>query len=171
MRSRVVRHETAVWTSCTGLPGHGTFGHSPAHGPHAMLTSMNRRTNTTGRVLLWLAILLTLGLFSAISYFTVRNNPYYSPYNAQNVISKYRFIEKCKEKVQEQLDQVIKSDAGAPISPEYDSRELVNGVSAKAGTVGWNLSTQVKLSRPGFPTQTVPFGCKSNDKGDVQLAQ
>ncbi|WP_229777679.1 MULTISPECIES: hypothetical protein [Deinococcus] len=62
---------------------------------------MSEHTKTTshggaGRALLWLAILLTLALLGFVTATAVRNNPIYSDREA-NGISKYKFIEACKE--------------------------------------------------------------------------
>ncbi|UBV42895.1 hypothetical protein LAJ19_01300 [Deinococcus taeanensis] len=62
---------------------------------------MSEHTKSTshggaGRALLWVAILLTLALLSFVTATAVRHNPIYSDRDA-NGISKYRFIEECKE--------------------------------------------------------------------------
>ncbi|WP_343757239.1 hypothetical protein [Deinococcus depolymerans] len=62
---------------------------------------MSEQTKTTGhgsagRALLWVAILLSVTLLGFVTATAVRNNPIYSDREA-NGVSKYRFIETCKE--------------------------------------------------------------------------
>lgn len=53
-----------------------------------------------GRILLWLMILLSVLLLGFVTVFTVRHNPLYSDRDAYG-ISKYKFIEACKERLHE----------------------------------------------------------------------
>ena len=135
-----------------------------------------------GRTLLWAAIILSLALLSFITVLAIRNNPLYSD-SATNGISKYKFIEFCKDKMTEQLDQFAQQPGGAKISSSYVARDIVNGVSVGAlptpaagatelppRTAGWSLLGQVKLSREGFASQTVPFACQYQKGGEVQLS-
>ncbi len=71
-----------------------------SHHPHN--TSKNG-SSSTERAFLWLAILLGLALLSFVTIVAIRNNPIYSNRNT-NGISKYQFIEECKDRA---------SDAGA----------------------------------------------------------
>ncbi|WP_291432301.1 hypothetical protein [Deinococcus sp.] len=62
---------------------------------------MSEHTKTTshggaGRALLWVVLLLTLALLGFVTATAVRHNPIYSDREA-NGISRYRFIENCKE--------------------------------------------------------------------------
>ncbi|MBB5379241.1 hypothetical protein HNQ07_004756 [Deinococcus metalli] len=59
------------------------------------LTQTKSRSGV-GRPLLWLALLLSVALLGFVTAVAVRNNPIYSDRDA-NGISKYRFIEECKE--------------------------------------------------------------------------
>ena len=135
-----------------------------------------------GRTLLWAAIILSLALLSFITLLAIRNNPLYSD-SVTNGISKYKFIEFCKDKMTQQLDEFAKQPGGAAIGASYNARDLVSGVSAGAlprpaagatalppRTPGWSLLGQVKLSREGFAPQTVPFACQYQKGGEVQLS-
>lgn len=53
-----------------------------------------------GRILLWLTILLSLLLLGFVMVYTVRHNPLYSDRETYG-ISKYKFIEACKERLHE----------------------------------------------------------------------
>lgn len=62
---------------------------------------MSKHTTSTshggaGRALLWVAIILTVALLGFVTATAVRANPIYSDRDA-NGISKYKFIEACKE--------------------------------------------------------------------------
>lgn len=61
-------------------------------------TSTHHSTHQSGagRLLLWLALLLTVALLGFITYSAIRHNPIYSD-RELNGISKYHFIESCKE--------------------------------------------------------------------------
>ncbi len=136
---------------------------------------------TAGKVALWSAILLSLALLTFVTVWAVRANPLYSD-AATNGQSKYKFIEACKEKLTEQLDEFAKQPGGAKIESTYNARDIVSGTSEgalprpEAGATalpprkaGWSLLSQVKLSRQGFASQTVPFACQYEKGGEVQL--
>ncbi|GGJ87733.1 hypothetical protein [Deinococcus aquiradiocola] len=121
------------------------------------------------RVLLWVAIVLTLALLVWMSVFTVQRNPYVSDVS-RNKISKSRFIEECKTKFDEFATTVGKSQ-NATFDTEYDPISLVKGTVANPQTPGWLLSSQVTVSRAGLGSQPVPFACQSDAKGVVSLVQ
>lgn len=58
------------------------------------------RQGRAGRAVLWVAILLSVALLSFVVAMAVRNNPLASDDTA-NGISKYRFLEECKEQLEE----------------------------------------------------------------------
>ncbi len=141
----------------------------------------NKRHGALGRGLLWLAVILTVALLSFVTALAIRNNPLYSD-AATNGLSKYKFIEFCKDKMTEQLDAFAKQPGGAKISAAYNSRDIVSSVSEgvltqpAAGATslpprlpGWSMISQVKLSREGFPSQTVPFACQYEKGKEIQL--
>ncbi|EYB67547.1 hypothetical protein DEIPH_ctg037orf0035 [Deinococcus phoenicis] len=127
------------------------------------LTSANRHGNL-GRTLLWVAILLSLLLLGFVTALTVRNNPYYSDRDA-NGVSKYRFLEECKEGIHssEQLTTLkgVLQQAGqlqpnqslhAEIAAE--PRQLVQSVQT-VPSGGWTLSAPANISIQG---QTAVLG-------------
>lgn len=56
-------------------------------------TNINTKGGGGGRVMLWLSILIGFGLLSFVTATAVQNNPFVS----SSGISKWKFIEKCKE--------------------------------------------------------------------------
>jgi hypothetical protein len=79
---------------------------------------MSEHTKTTGhggagRALLWVAILLSVTLLGFVTATAVRNNPIYSDRDA-NGISKYKFIEACKELTHD-TDELTVGAAGQSI--------------------------------------------------------
>lgn len=56
-------------------------------------TNINTKGGGGGRVLLWLSILIGFGLLSFVTATAIQNNPFV----ASSGISKWKFIEKCKE--------------------------------------------------------------------------
>lgn len=134
-----------------------------------------------GRTLLWLAIILSVALLAFVTLLAIRNNPLYSNTEA-NGISKYKFIEFCKDELSNKLNDFAKQPGGGAIGASYNARDIVSSVTegilqrpaAKATTPpprlpGWAMVSQVKLSRDGYPAQTVPFGCQYEKGKPVQL--
>lgn len=121
-----------------------------------------------GRTLLWTVLLLSAALLLWMSVFTAQHNPYVSDVS-RNKISRSRFIEECKAKVDAEVDRVSQSQS-AKFETEYDPRALVSGsVSNPDPKVpGWVLISQVAVSRQGLGSQPVPIACQSDDKGVVQ---
>ena len=135
-----------------------------------------------GRTLLWVAIILSVALLSFVTLLAIRNNPLYSNAEA-NGISKYKFIEFCKDKMTDQLNEFARQPGGAAIGASYNARDIVSGVtegvvptpaagatSLPPRTPGWALVGLVKLSREGFASQTVPFACQYEKGKEVQLS-
>lgn len=125
--------------------------------------------NSGPRILLWVAIALTLALMVWVSIFTAQRNPYLSNVE-RNVISRSKFIEECKTKFDEFAATVGKSQ-NASFDTEYDPRSLVSGAASNPQAPGWLLNSQVTVSRAGLGSQSVPFVCRSDDKGAVSLVQ
>lgn len=127
------------------------------------LTSSHRHGGL-GRTLLWIAILLSVLLLGFVVALTVRANPYYSD-RAANGISKFRFLEACKEDVRraEQLPALagVLRQAGqlgpnqslhAELAP--GSRDLVQSVQSVPGG-GWALTAPANI---GIQGQTAVLG-------------
>ena len=136
---------------------------------------------TVGRTLLWLAILLSVALLTFVTLLAIRSNPLYSNAEA-NGISKYKFIEFCKDELSGKLNEFAKQPGGTAIAASYNARDIVSSVSegvlqapaANAATPptrtpGWVMVSNVKLSREGYPAQTVPFACQYEKGKPVQL--
>ncbi|TSA81391.1 hypothetical protein FNU79_15410 [Deinococcus detaillensis] len=136
---------------------------------------------TTGKVLLWVALLLSVALLGFMTVWAVRSNPLYSNAEA-NGLSKYKFIEQCKDKLADQLGEFAKQPGGAPLGASYNARDIVSSVNegisqrppANSTALppripGWSMVSQVKVSREGFASQTVPFGCQYEKDKQVQL--
>lgn len=134
-----------------------------------------------GRILLWVAILVSAALLGFLTVWAVRNNPLYSNAEA-NGLSKYKFIEFCKDKMADQLGEFAKQSGGAQIGASYNARDIVSSVSegvlprsaanpnaAPPRIPGWSMFSTVKLSREGYAAQTVPFGCQYEKGKEVQL--
>ncbi|WP_424950920.1 hypothetical protein [Deinococcus sp.] len=119
------------------------------------------------RIVLWVVIVLTLALLVWMSVFTARHNPYLSDV-ARNKISRSRFIETCKARVDAEVDRVSKSQ-NATFQTEYDPRALVSGAVSNPDpkVEGWVLISQVAVSRQGLGSQPVPFACQSDAQGAV----
>ncbi len=132
-------------------------------------TSGPRSNNTGGRVLLWVAILLTLALMVWVTIFTSQRNPYLSDVG-RNKISRSQFIEECKAKFDDFAATVGKSQ-NATFDTEYDPKSLVSGAVSNPQSPGWLLSSNVTVSRAGLGSQAVPFACQSDEKGVVSLVQ
>ncbi|ULH14559.1 hypothetical protein MF271_11065 [Deinococcus sp. KNUC1210] len=128
-------------------------------------------SNTAGRTVLWIAILLTLALLTFITIFTANHNPYVNDV-ARNKISKYKFIEECKTQFDQFATSVGKSQ-NAVFTTEYDPKSLVEGAVSNPDpkAAGWVLSSTVAVSRQGLGSQSIPFACQSDANGKVSLVQ
>ena len=123
--------------------------------------------NSGPRIALWVAIVLTLALMVWVSIFTAQRNPYLSDVE-RNKISRSKFIEECKVRVDEQVDQAGKR-GNTVFQTEYDPRALVSGAVSNPDpkVPGWLLVSSVAVSRQGLGSQPVPFACQSNSEGVV----
>ena len=138
-----------------------------------MSSPANRRSQSNrsvARPLLWLVLALTVGLLGWLTVFTAQRNPYLSD-TGRNKISRSAFIEECKAKFDAFADTVAKSQNAGHFQTGYSPTELFSGAVSNPSAPGWLLSSQVRVTREGYPSQTVPFACQSNDKGEVSLIQ
>ncbi len=121
------------------------------------LTS-SRRHGGLGRTLLWVSIVLSVLLLGFVTALTIRTNPYDSDAEA-NGISKFKFIEECREQLAESQEletlrgvlqqtgqlrpnQNLHADIGAEPS------EIVANTQA-AAQGGWTLSAPANISIEG----------------------
>lgn len=127
------------------------------------LTSSKRHGNL-GRTLLWVAIVLSVLLLGFVTALSIRTNPYYSDVRA-NGISKFKFLEECREGVREAeqlaalrgvLQQGGQLQPGQNLHAEIASepRELVQNVQTAQGG-GWTLTAPANISIQG---QTAVLG-------------
>lgn len=121
--------------------------------------------NSGPRILLWVAIALTLALMVWVSIFTAQRNPYLSDVG-RNKISRSKFIEACKESADEFVTKIGQS-RNAVFRTSYEPLSLVAGVAPNPQTPGWLLSTQIMISTAGMPSQPVPLLCQSDASGKV----
>ncbi|WP_309572658.1 hypothetical protein [Deinococcus sp.] len=155
------------------------------------LTQTKSRSGV-GRTLLWLALLLTMALLGFVTVTAVRNNPIYSDRDA-NGISKYRFIEQCKEAAADAETLTVNASGQAvPLKTLVtQSRPLATGerigssldapaAAVVAGTQsvnggGWALGgVPVTISVIGKTTSTLgqlPMQCSYDKKAAKTTAQ
>lgn len=132
-------------------------------GDMSELTSSKRHGNL-GRTLLWLAILLSVLLLGFVTALTIRANPYISDREA-NGISKFKFLENCKEELAEAeqlatLQGVL--EQGGQLQPGQrllarigaEPQELVANTQEVPGG-GWSLAAPANIRIEG---QTVVLG-------------
>lgn len=152
-------------------------------------SDMSKHTTSTshggaGRALLWVAILLTVALLGFVTATAVRANPIYSDRDA-NGISKYKFIEACKE-IAEDTEELTVGAMGQAIplktlveqsSPLKAGDELHAGIEAEPAEIikatqtveggGWTLTAPVTIAvHSGERVNTLgqlPMAC-SHDK-------
>lgn len=67
-----------------------------------------------GRLLLWIVLALTVALLSFVTYTAARNNPLYSDRDAYG-ISKYKFIEECRERLHDPAELTLNAGPGQQI--------------------------------------------------------
>jgi hypothetical protein len=139
--------------------------------PGKMSQHSSSTQSPVGRILLWVAIVISLALLGFVTALTIRNNPYLS--DAQtNGISKYKFLEGCKEEMQRQLDDFATRPGGLRLNVAYTARDLVGGITEgalsapAAGSTqptrspGWSLSSDAKLLGGNLPTRLATFNCQ-----------
>ena len=146
------------------------------------LTSSKRHGNL-GRTLLWVAIALSVLLLGFVTALTIRANPYVSDREA-NGISKYKFLEACKEQLAEDeqlvslqglLQQSGQLQAGQRLSAEIaaEPADLVGSVQEAQGG-GWtlNVPANIQVNGEGAPLGQLPFQCahdKAQNRTTAQL--
>ena len=110
--------------------------------------------------MLWAVLLLTLALLGWLSYFTVQHNPYQT-YAVYNGISKFKFVEECKEQLQAQLDQAPQPLHYRLVKAPQDFLQEV----AQAPGGGWQWVSNIEIGATGQPgTQQLPFACQYDKK-------
>ena len=158
---------------------------------------MSEHTKTTshggaGRALLWVALLLTLTLLGFVTATAVRNNPIYSDREA-NGISKYKFIEACKELAHDTeeltvgaagqsiplktlIEQSAPLKAGDTIHADLDAEpaEIIKATQTIEGG-GWTLTAPATVAvHSGERTNTLgqlPLQCAHDRKTGKTTAQ
>lgn len=105
-----------------------------------------------GRLLLWVVLALTVALLSFVTYTAVRTNPLYSDRDTYG-ISKYKFIEECRDRLQDPaelqlsagpgqeiplLDAVrqsgqVRTGESVVVETQAEPRDIVSGVQAVGG--------------------------------------
>lgn len=151
------------------------------------------RSGGAGRPLLWLVLLLSLALLSFVTVSAVRANPIYSDRDTHG-ISKYLFLEECKELVQDTaklsvgamgqavplktlVEQSRPLAAGERLgtSLEVESTQLVRAVqTVDAG--GWTLSglpvtINILKGSASTPLGQLPLECRHDKKTGKTTAQ
>lgn len=132
-------------------------------GDMSELTS-SRRHGGAGRTLLWVAIALSVLLLGFVTALSIRANPYYSDAEA-NGVSKYVFIEECREQLAEAreleglkgvLQQAGQLRQGQTLRAELAAEpgEIVAGTQA-APNGGWTLTGPADIRIEG---QTAVLG-------------
>ena len=128
---------------------------------------MSEHTKTTshggaGRALLWVALLLTLALLGFVTATAVRNNPIYSDREA-NGISKYRFIENCKELTHDTEELTVGAagqsiplktliEQSAPLNDlNPDLRHPITGETVRAALTRLGTDGVQRLGGPWLP--------------------
>lgn len=146
------------------------------------LTSSKRHGNL-GRTLLWVAIVLSVLLLGFVTALTIRANPYVSDREA-NGISKFKFLEACKEQLAEDeqlvslqglLQQSGQLRAGQRLTAEIaaEPADLVASVqSVPEG--GWtlNVPANIQVNGRGVPLGQLPMQCahdKAQNRTTAQL--
>ena len=95
-----------------------------------------------GRILLWLMILLSVLLLGFVTVFTARHNPLYSDRDAYG-ISKYKFIEACKERLHEPNELSLNLQGQAVPLSAFASTRWVTGAMQ---TVRYNGYPAMRIS-------------------------
>ncbi len=127
---------------------------------------MHNKRGGRGRPVLWVVLLITLAILTAMTVFAVRSNPYQT--NAvYNGISKFKFVDECKEQIQAQLAQAPQKLNYRLVKAPQDFLQEV----AQAPGGGWQWVSNMEISAPGQPgTQQLPFACQYDKKaGKTQL--
>ncbi|WP_295817970.1 hypothetical protein [uncultured Deinococcus sp.] len=155
------------------------------------LTQTKSRSGV-GRALHWLALLLTFLLLGFVTAVAVRNNPIYSD-RAANGVSKYHFIEECKEAAAD-AETLTVSAGGQAIPLETlvtQSRPLATGerigssleapsAAVVSGTQpldggGWTLTgvpvTISVIGKTTTPLGQLPLQCAYDKKAGKTTAQ
>ncbi|ADV68588.1 hypothetical protein [Deinococcus maricopensis] len=129
-----------------------------------------------GRPVLWFVLLASFVGATAGTIAITKANPLYS--NAErNGISKYRFIEDCKDEIHQQISEIEKNanaQSGGKqtlnITPEFNASRLVQATGENPNAGGWYLQSEVNLVAPGIVRPT-PFACGYDPKATGKKLQ
>lgn len=153
--------------------------------------TQSTRSSGAGKPLMWLALLLGLALLGFVTASAVRNNPIYSD-RAANGISKYRFIEECRELATDSEKLTVSLggqsltlkdlvNQGSPLKPgdrvtstlEAEPKAIVKSTETVDGG-GWNLTAPVTVAvTSGGKTRTLgqlPMQCAHPRSGGKTTA-
>lgn len=111
-----------------------------------------------GRLLLWVVLALTLVLLSLVTATAIRNNPIYSDREAYG-ISKYRFIEECRERLHTPGTLPLMTGMGQ-VTP---LDEAVKGTGAKQASQDLQVETAAE-------PQDIDSGLVADPQQGLQLA-
>ncbi|MVN88090.1 hypothetical protein GO986_15160 [Deinococcus sp. HMF7620] len=154
-------------------------------------TSSNRHGGL-GRTLLWVAVVLTVALLSFVMAVTTRSNPIYSDREA-NGISKYKFIEVCKEALEDNDELTVSAggqslplktlvEQGSPLKPgdeihaelEAEPAQVVRAAQPAEGG-GWTMTGPVTIAvHSGERVNALgqlPLQCSHDKKTGKTIAQ
>ncbi|MEF2280153.1 hypothetical protein V3W47_17815 [Deinococcus sp. YIM 134068] len=130
-----------------------------------------KRHGRLGRTLLWVAIALSVALLGFVTAVTIRANPYYSNAEA-NGISKYIFLEECKEQIHdaEELEALkgvlqqtgqLRPNQNLTADIAAEPSELVaNTQEAQGG--GWTLTAPANIRIVGQTAVLGQLGMQCN---------
>ena len=123
-----------------------------------------RRDSNAGRVILWIVTLLLVAIGSYFSYLAFRGNPYLSNEH-HNGISKWRFLEECKDELRTQVSGQL---AGAQISFAPPVQRVQGVTEVPDGGWNWQGFALVQASQGNrIPVQ---FACAHNKaSGKTQI--
>lgn len=117
-----------------------------------------RRSGSVGRTVLWIVIVLLVALGSYASYLGFRANPYVSN-EAANGISKWQFLEECKDKLGGQLRTQLRGQLPTgwrlQFPPPVQRAEAVS--QAQGG--GWQWQSLVLIRAQDGNAVPAQFAC------------
>jgi hypothetical protein len=156
------------------------------------LTSSSRHGGV-GRALLWVAVVLTLALLGFVTAVAVRSNPIYSD-RAANGVSKYRFIEQCREQLEDTGELTVAAagqaiplrtlveQGGSPLKAgdqleaalEAEPAQIIRATEPVEGG-GWTLNAPATISvQSGGRSRALgqlPMQCVHNRQDGKTVAQ
>ncbi len=150
---------------------------APARYPDAPNSLQITRTSPW----IWLALAAACLLTLLITLLAVRHNPLYSDV-ATNGMSKYQFIEECKDLIHAEVAKQAATQPDMNLSVKFNARDLVAGATdgfqsasvpgsntLSPRTPGWTLMAPMQVQRAGYPAQPGVLGCQYQKGGQVSL--